>query len=138
MSEKYTAEQMEQYAIYAAEHSQVTAAMLRQAAQMMRQREVGEAVTDAAVDKAVEAAEKWASENGFVRYMAPTGYTRAALESFAARRASAPDGWRTEVQRAIEIARVFDDGSDGADAESSRSVVGILSAMLTAAPEVKK
>jgi hypothetical protein len=30
------------------------------------------------------AAEKWAKENGFVAYMAPTGYIRAALEHFAA------------------------------------------------------
>lgn len=42
--------------------------------------------------------------------------------------------WQAEVQRAIERARVFDDGSDGADAESAQSVVGILSGLLNELP----
>ena len=37
---------------------------------------------------------------------------------------------REEIERAIKLASIFDDGSDGADAESSRSVVGILRAFL--------
>lgn len=48
-----------------------------------------------------------------------------------------PEGWRDQVEQAISRASVFDDGSDGADAESARSVVGILSAMLAAAPLTK-
>lgn len=42
--------------------------------------------------------------------------------------------WRAGIARAIERASVFDDGSDGADAESARSVVAILSELLAAAP----
>ena len=34
-------------------------------------------------------------------------------------------------KKAVERAKVFDDGSDGADAESARSVVAILSQALT-------
>lgn len=47
---------------------------------------------------------------------------------------AAPDGWRESVRQAIGRARVFDDGSDGADAESARSVVAILSGLLAVAP----
>jgi len=43
-----------------------------------------------------------------------------------------PAQWRNRVQEAIERAKVFDDGSDGADAESARSVVGILTELLVA------
>lgn len=53
----------------------------------------------------------------------------------APQRVAVPDGWREKIQQAIDRAAVFDDGGDGADAESARSVVGILSAMLTAAPQ---
>lgn len=42
--------------------------------------------------------------------------------------------WRAGIARAIERASVFDDGSDGADAESARSVVAILSELLAAHP----
>ncbi len=41
--------------------------------------------------------------------------------------------WRAGIARAIERASVFDDGSDGADAESARSVVAILSELLAQA-----
>jgi len=43
-----------------------------------------------------------------------------------------PAQWRNHVQEAIERAKVFDDGSDGADAESARSVVCILTELLVA------
>jgi hypothetical protein len=36
-------------------------------------------VTDEMEKRAILAAEKWASDNGFVAYMVPTGYVRAAL-----------------------------------------------------------
>jgi len=38
--------------------------------------------------------------------------------------------WRDRLQEAIARAKVFDDGSDGADAESARSVVAILTDVL--------
>ena len=38
---------------------------------------------------------------------------------------------RTACEKAVARAKVFDDGSDGADSESARSVVAILSAALT-------
>lgn len=58
----------------------------------------------------------------------------ATLYTHPAAPVGVPDGWREDVQRAIDRARVFDDGSDGADAESARSVVGILYGLLAAAP----
>jgi hypothetical protein len=39
------------------------------------------AVTDELEKIAITAAEKWANDNGFVGYMCPTGYVRAALEA---------------------------------------------------------
>lgn len=41
---------------------------------------------------------------------------------------------RSQIEKAIGRAEVFDDGSDGADAESARSVVAILTTALAAAP----
>lgn len=40
---------------------------------------------------------------------------------------------RSGINRALTRARVFDDGSDGADGESARSCVEILSALIDAA-----
>lgn len=52
-----------------------------------------------------------------------------------------PDGWQlvriSQIQEAIKHAEVFDDGGDGADPESARSCIGILRAMLAAAPKYK-
>lgn len=42
-----------------------------------------EGVTDEVERVAIKAAEVWARENGFVSYMAPTGYIRAALQAVA-------------------------------------------------------
>ena len=42
----------------------------------------------------------------------------------------APEAWRSELERALGLARVFDDGSDGADGESAAGVVSILSRLL--------
>lgn len=46
-----------------------------------------------------------------------------------------PEGWREKIEAAMARAAVFDDGSDGADAESAQSVVAILQEVLTAAPQ---
>jgi cation transport regulator ChaB len=42
------------------------------------------------------------------------------------------DRLRVAMTKAVERAKVFDDGTDGADGESAKSVVGILSAALAA------
>lgn len=42
---------------------------------------------------------------------------------------------RELLERAMNLAKVFDDGSDGADAESAQGVVGILRAALAAPAE---
>ena len=57
---------------------------------------------------------------------------RAALT--AAQQQGQSVAWRAEVERAIDRARVFDDGSDGADSESAQSVVAILTGLLNAQP----
>jgi hypothetical protein len=41
---------------------------------------------------------------------------------------------RDRLQLALDRARVFDDGSDGADGESAASVVRLLAIMLASAP----
>lgn len=44
--------------------------------------------------------------------------------------ASAPPEWKVAIGKALDRALMFDDGSDGADAESASSVVAILSDLL--------
>lgn len=102
----------------------------------VREREVGGALTDDAVNKAFEAAEKWASENGFVSYMAPTDYIRAALESFAARRAAVPVVGTNE-KLLDERHRLMNSFGNGPCADGRvRDRIAEIDAMLAAAPEV--
>lgn len=49
-----------------------------------------------------------------------------------------PEGWRSQIERALNLAKVFDDGSDGADGESAASVVAILSDLLSTVPPADK
>lgn len=46
-----------------------------------------------------------------------------------------PEGWRSQIEKALSLAKVFDDGSDGADGESAASVVSILAALLSTPAE---
>ena len=45
--------------------------------------------------------------------------------------AGEPEEWRSDIEKAIKLASVFDDGGDGADDESARGVVSILNKLLT-------
>jgi len=45
-----------------------------------------------------------------------------------------PVEWRVQIEKALRLAKVFDDGSDGADGESAASVVSILSDLLANMP----
>lgn len=72
---------------------------------------------------------------------AVTMYGKCYEKTFAAPRAvqaAVPDGYAVvsveKINAAIQRASVFDDGGDGADPESARSVVTLLRDMLTAAP----
>lgn len=62
-------------------------------------------------------------------------FARDIRDELVALKAGAPDSaepveWRKQIQAAINLAKVFDDDADGADAESARSVVEILSQLL--------
>lgn len=45
-------------------------------------------------------------------------------------------GWKLQLEKALSLAKVFDDGSDGADGESAAGVVSILSGLLKSAPNL--
>ncbi len=51
----------------------------------------------------------------------------------APRLRAAPNGWRCEVQKAIDRARMVDDGADSDAAEIAKSVINILSGLLSRA-----
>jgi hypothetical protein len=87
-------------------------------------------VTDEMEKRAILAAEKWASDNGFIAYMAPTGYVRAALESaqLGVRVPEDPDGFDADMVR--------DEANNWTKRETGKQMLLNYAALLQAAPEV--
>ena len=107
---KYTPEQVERYAGYAAKSSQVVAAMLRDFATLLRERKSAKAgVTDEMVERAITA---WFDVQVDVSELDDAGTNtrmRAALEAVAPMLASArvPDGWQlVPVEPTDDMVRV--------------------------------
>ncbi|WP_216666533.1 hypothetical protein, partial [Pseudomonas aeruginosa] len=88
-------------------------------------------MTSEAVTEIMEAHERIVGALRFERQQMDRAFTACINERDAALARVAE--WRAGIARAIERASVFDDGSDGADAESARSVVAILSELLAQA-----
>ncbi len=130
----YTAEQYEALA-WAKERNHRSAteiAMLRQAAQMMRQRTMAEPVTDEEVNAALATyfrCGEWYEHAEDAELALHT--MRAALESFAAGRRRVPDGLRERIEKAWHN---HDD--NGRVTISMRDTYLLVEQVLAAAPKV--
>lgn len=149
MSDKYTAEQYETEALVTAKAGALGwSRMLRQSAQMMREREVGGAVTDEDVECSCMAScsieldcsdmpmAKWEHMPEVDRKQARK-IIRAALESFASPRAAVPDAWRSALRNCADcLASAITGGK--VKAYQAAQAIQDAEALLAAAPEVTK
>ena len=144
MTDKYTAEQYERAASAARQIGQPTwAEMFDQAAQMMREREVGGVVTDAERDEMRKLWERWANSG----HTLDRAWTEV-LTTFASRRAAVPDALvelhaackeRDEAQAAWNSLAGARRKEPGPEYQRSRKAdARYEAAMLAAAPEVTK